>query len=494
MPSLDGAVGKGGQNQRHDVAVVQAALSKLTRPDRKPFWPGPIDGDYPRHRRNLERVIGIFQQCHRLRASGKLNRLGSDVNRIENALPASHRRMSGVPGTTLVRRRNTAAPAPAAEAAARTEATAPLPDLERAALAALQRDLFEAHKLCFTVSGIGVVSGGRFQVSLACPDSEWLDPRRNVFELGGRLPPALRKGLEGTLRGAARAWKIAPSSGDRPGLVLASARAFSALQPGAAPKREALEAFAIAQAPSEPTARACLAACLDLAANGETQTPAGRKQFEDLAEAVGVMHQQTAKALATGLQTAERDPGEGPQRPRESDCLKGDCRKLTAGEIALAMTVFGTNIPYESVEVHNHGYPLLFGFQDSDTLVAPNGNIYADKDGNVYSDDYSTTGFWLQAAFIHEMAHVWQKRVKGINVAARGVVERQYAYTIVPGKRFLDYKLEQQAALVGDYFRFLHGQRPRYGQPLKDGKPLEGNAALAVYRRLLPFVLNEIST
>ncbi len=53
-------------------------------------------------------------------------------------------------------------------------------------------DLAEAHKLCFAVSGVGVVSGGRFQVSLACPDSEWLDLRRNVFELGGRLPQAPR--------------------------------------------------------------------------------------------------------------------------------------------------------------------------------------------------------------------------------------------------------------------------------------------------------------
>ncbi len=120
------------------------------------------------------------------------------MDRLENALPAGHRRMSGVPGTVLVRRRNTAAPAPAAEAAAKTEATAPLPDFERAALADLQRSLYEAHKLCFTVSGVGVVGGpgggGRFRVSLACPDSEWLDPRRNVFELGGKLPPALRKG------------------------------------------------------------------------------------------------------------------------------------------------------------------------------------------------------------------------------------------------------------------------------------------------------------
>ncbi len=62
------------------------------------------------------------------------------------------------------------------------------------------------------MTGIGVVSGGRFQVSLACPESEWLDLRRNVFELGGKLPPALRKGLEGTLRGAERAWPKALGS------------------------------------------------------------------------------------------------------------------------------------------------------------------------------------------------------------------------------------------------------------------------------------------
>ena len=114
----------------------------------------------------------MFQQAHRLRPSGKLNRLGSDVDRLETAFPASHRRMSGVPETVLMRRRN----------------TAPLPNFERTALAALQRDRAEAHKLCFTVSGIGAVAGGRFQVSLACPDSEWLDLRRNVFELGGRGP------------------------------------------------------------------------------------------------------------------------------------------------------------------------------------------------------------------------------------------------------------------------------------------------------------------
>ena len=276
----------------------------------------------------------------------------------------------------------------------------------------------------------------------------------------------------------------------RPGLVLASARAYLALQPGAAPKRADLDAFAITQVPGEPTARACLAACLELATSGETQTPAGRKQFDELAEAVGVMHPQTAKVLVTALQLAERDDEENAfdkLRSRDGQKIKGH-RKLTNGEIALAMTVFGTTIPYDLVEVHDHQYPWLLGLQGPNTIVAPNGNIYADKDGNVYSGDNSATGFWLQAAFIHEMVHVWQNRVMGINVAARGVFEHQYAYTIEPGKRFLDYKLEQQAAIVGDYFRFLNGQPPIHGRPLIRGEPVGGNTALAVYRRLLPFV------
>ena len=110
MPKLAGSVGQGAQNQRHDVAVVQAALGKARRKDRKPYWPGPIDGDTPRHRKALDHCIAIFQQAQRLRPSGKINRLGSDVDRLETALPASHRRMTGVPGTLLVRRRNTAHP------------------------------------------------------------------------------------------------------------------------------------------------------------------------------------------------------------------------------------------------------------------------------------------------------------------------------------------------------------------------------------------------
>ena len=104
-----------------------------------------------------------------------------------------------MPGTALVRRRTTAAPARIEEAAGSTETTAPLPKAEHAALADLQRNLARTHKLCFEAGAVEVVADGRFRTMLTCPDSEWLDPRHNVFELGGRLPDPL--GLAGFLVG-----------------------------------------------------------------------------------------------------------------------------------------------------------------------------------------------------------------------------------------------------------------------------------------------------
>ncbi len=119
------------------------------------------------------------------------------------------------------------------------------------------------------------------------------------------MPAALRKGLEVTIRGAARAWKLATAPGGQPGLALISTLAHIALRVGAAPKRKDLDTLGIAQVPGDPTARACLAACIDLILSGEAQTPAGRQQVEELAQAVAVLHGQTAKTLLAAAQTAQ---------------------------------------------------------------------------------------------------------------------------------------------------------------------------------------------
>ena len=104
MFRLEGSVGKGGMNRRHDVAVIQAALAAARSRNNRPFWTGPIDGDYSRHRTSLEQAIGVFQQVSGLASSCCVQKGGQIVSRLESALPMSHRDMAGVAGTALVKR------------------------------------------------------------------------------------------------------------------------------------------------------------------------------------------------------------------------------------------------------------------------------------------------------------------------------------------------------------------------------------------------------
>ena len=44
MPVLSGSVGLGGDNRKHDVATVQAALMVANNPAGAPYWQGKING------------------------------------------------------------------------------------------------------------------------------------------------------------------------------------------------------------------------------------------------------------------------------------------------------------------------------------------------------------------------------------------------------------------------------------------------------------------
>jgi hypothetical protein len=102
MPVLEGSVGQGGRNEKHDVACIQAALKAVQGPDRRPLWAGPIDGEYSRHRGQLERAIAGYQVLKRQRPSGRFERAGMVLNQLEADLPAPLKNLQGVRGTGLV--------------------------------------------------------------------------------------------------------------------------------------------------------------------------------------------------------------------------------------------------------------------------------------------------------------------------------------------------------------------------------------------------------
>lgn len=132
-------------------------------------------------------------------------------------------------------------------------------------------------------------------------------------------------------------------------------------------------------------------------------------------------------------------------------------RPLTQGEISLARQVFKTSITYPLVLIHNEPYAF---FQPNRSGMTPNGEIYI-KGKNIYSNDYSKTIPQLKAFYIHEMVHVWQYQNKILRPISAAISEsisngfdyqKAYEYELDSTFDLTDYKIEQQAAIIEDYY------------------------------------------
>lgn len=130
-------------------------------------------------------------------------------------------------------------------------------------------------------------------------------------------------------------------------------------------------------------------------------------------------------------------------------------RPLTAGESALARSMFGGAIDYEPVRIVRSKW---FPFQPRNVAMAPTGNIHFHPKGPLWSEDFARAQTWLQALFLHEMTHVWQAQTRGrfYLVLMRHPFCR-YSYCIVPGRRFEAYGLEQQGEIVRHAFLLRSG-------------------------------------
>jgi type VI secretion system secreted protein VgrG len=188
-----------------------------------------------------------------------------------------------------------------------------------------------------------------------------------------------------------------------------------------------------------------------------------------------------------GIKTTQENIGSSFQ----TVVVKIKSRPLTAGEIEMAILVFKDSIDYTSVRVHNEEY-LPFGFQDDNTAMTPNGEMYfnPEKYKEDYSKEYADWKIW----FMHEMVHVWQYqqgyRVKWNSfwVAVSGGYAGQSAYKYDKKdtyKTLPDYNMEQQGDIIAEYYgaKYLNEKQcvaklPFFERLLKEFLRRPKNAAL----------------
>jgi len=138
-------------------------------------------------------------------------------------------------------------------------------------------------------------------------------------------------------------------------------------------------------------------------------------------------------------------------------------RGLTAGERALAASVFGAALDPEPVRiVPRRWWPL----QPRGTAMAPDGNLWFHPESPWLSSDFAAEPAGTQGLFVHELVHVWQvQRFGRWHLILLRHPFCRYRYRIVPGRHFARYGLEQQAEMVRHLFLWRRGIEARGAAP-----------------------------
>jgi hypothetical protein len=140
-------------------------------------------------------------------------------------------------------------------------------------------------------------------------------------------------------------------------------------------------------------------------------------------------------------------------------------RLLTAGERAIAASIFGDALQLDEVTIRRRKW---FPFQPPSLMMAPCGHVHVHPRSDLWSEDYSGERLGLQGLLIHELCHVWQAQQRGkYYLPLMRHPFCRYRYEIEPGRPFERYGLEQQAEIVRHAFLL------RRGYPLSKAPPLE---------------------
>lgn len=129
-------------------------------------------------------------------------------------------------------------------------------------------------------------------------------------------------------------------------------------------------------------------------------------------------------------------------------------RPLTDGEIKLAKSVFGDAIDYKKVSINDRHWPVL---QKENFAWAMCNTLYMHK---YYEPDFSQASPHRRGLFIHEMAHIWQwqnRLLKPVGNTLKQKLKQKFNYKAYPftldaKKDLMNYGIEQQAAMIQEYY------------------------------------------
>lgn len=150
-----------------------------------------------------------------------------------------------------------------------------------------------------------------------------------------------------------------------------------------------------------------------------------------------------------------------------------EARFLTGPERDLVASMFGAAIDVDAVTIWRRPWWPL---QPRGVVMAPMGHLHFHPGNPGYRACFGCSELEHQAFFLHEMTHVWQTQTRGLwYLPLMRHPFCRYDYDVVPGRRFEQYGLEQQAEIV----RHVHLQR--------HGVDVARKPPLAVLEALLPF-------
>ncbi|MBR0692814.1 hypothetical protein [Bradyrhizobium lablabi] len=161
------------------------------------------------------------------------------------------------------------------------------------------------------------------------------------------------------------------------------------------------------------------------------------------------------EALGTPAPTPPAPAPAPPPPPPPSEPTSGPIpRVLTTGEKRLLFPIFGDTLDYDQQTVDRNDDHTGGEYNSFTPGYFPN------MSPHIWSWDYSLASHGKAAVFVHEMVHVWQSghgshnilRGAYLYVRYRGDYDRAYKYNLDSSTNLGDFNMEQQAAIIEDYY------------------------------------------